>query len=291
MEEERVLVSSRTRYHFHNLLVRGTFARIIAFTIVTTVLCLILGIVLSLVPGPDGSFLTSIWNAALCALDGGTIAGMEANNGQKAVLFIITLFGIVFSSVLVGIVTNGIEERLDAIAHEGSKVLERRQHVLVLGCVSVTPEILRSLAQNYERGRHVEPIVVLEEERDIVEVGKELDFELGEFSKTKTIYRQGCPYSKDDLLLCSIENARAVLVTARSDDEAIKTVLVCATLLFELGREVPLFVVCEKEGAFSRLQYEIEKPIYLINPRPHACARRRNQAEGASLYAGRYCRE
>ena len=189
MEVQRVSIFSRIRYHFHNLLVRGTAARIIAFTIVTVALCLILGLIFSLVPSEDGDLLTSLWNTTLCALDGGTIAGMEANTGQKAVLFIITLFGIVFSSVLVGIVTNGIEERLDAIAHEGSKVLERRQHVLVLGCVSVTPEILRSLAQNYEHGRHVEPIVVLEEERDIVEVGKELDFELGEFSKTKTIYR------------------------------------------------------------------------------------------------------
>ena len=266
MKEERVSVFSRARYHFHNLLVRGTAARVIAFTIVTVTLCLILGFILSLVPSPDGDFLTSIWNATLCALDGGTIAGMEANTGQKAVLFIITIFGIVFSSVLVGIVTTGIEERLDYIAHEGSKVLERRPHVLVLGCTPVTAEILLSLAQSHERGPHVEPIVVLEEKRDIVEVGKELDFKLAAFSKTKAIYRQGCPYSKDDLGLCSIENARAILVTAHSDDEAVKTVLVCATLLKKLGRDVPLFVICEDEDAFALLQWEAGELVYLINP-------------------------
>ena len=266
MKEERVSIFQRVGYHFHNLLVRGTFARIIAFTIVTVSLCLILGFILSLVPSSDGSLLGSLWNATLCALDGGTIAGMEANNGQKAVLFVITIFGIVFSSVLVGIITTGIEERLDDAAHEGSKVLERRPHVLVLGCAPVTAEILRSLAQNNERGRRVEPIVVLEEERDIVEVGKELDFNLGEFSKTKTIYRQGCPYSEDDLRLCSIENARAVLVTVSSDDEAIKTVLVCAALLQKIGREIPLFVVCEKEGVFAFSQREGGELVHLINP-------------------------
>ena len=266
MKEEQVSIVSRARYHFHNLLVRGTFARITAFTIVTVTLCLILGFILSLVPSSDGSLLTSMWNATLCALDGGTIAGMEANTGQKAVLFIITLFGIVFSSVLVGIVTTGIEERLDAIAHEGSKVLERRPHVLVLGCTSVTAEILRSLAQNNENGKHVEPIVVLEEKRDIVEVGKELDFELGEFSKTETIYRQGCPYSTEDLRLCSIERARAILVTEQSDVDAIKTVLVCTDLLQKLGRKIPLFVVCENEDEFTLLQWESGELIYLISP-------------------------
>ncbi len=266
MKEEKVSIITIARYHFHNLLVKGTFARVIAFATVTAALCLILGFILSLVPGPDGNLLASLWKTTLCALDGGTIAGMEANTGQKAVLFIITLFGIVFSSVLVGIITTGIEERLEDIAHEGSKVLERRSHVLVLGCASMTAEILRSLAQNYERGRHVEPIVVLDEEHDIVEVSKKLDFELEEFSKTKTIYRQGCPYSKHDLGLCSIEHARAILITAQSDDEAVKTVLVCTALLQELRREVPLFVVCEQEDVFASLQSELGEPIYLINP-------------------------
>ena len=266
MKEEQISIFSRASYHFHNLLVRGTFARIIAFSIVTVALCLILGFILSLVPSSDGNLLTSIWNATLCALDGGTIAGMEANNGQKAVLFVITLFGIVFTSTLVGIITTGIEEYLEDIAHEGSKVLERRPHVLVLGYAPMTAEILRSLAQNNERGRHVEPIVVLEEARDIVEVGKELDFKLEAFSKTKAIYRQGCPYSEDDLTLCSIENARAILVTARNDDEAVKTVLVCAPLLQKLEREVPLLVVCEEERAFAFAQKEAGELIHLFNP-------------------------
>ncbi|MBQ9003664.1 MAG: hypothetical protein IJ087_17610 [Eggerthellaceae bacterium] len=224
--------------------------------------------------------LTSLWNAMLCALDGGTIAGVEASTGQKAVLFIITIFGIVFTSVLVGIITTGIEEGLDGIAHEGSKVLERRPHVLVLGCMPVTAEILRSLAQHNEQGRYVEPVVVLEEQRDIVEVGKELDFELEAFTKTKTIYRQGCPYSKDDLGLCSIENARAILVTESSDVEAVKTVLVCAALLKELGRDVPLFVVCEKEEAFDLLQEQAGE--LTTSSTPIACSRAPSRRSRAS---------
>lgn len=266
MKEERVSIFSRATYHFHNLLVRGTIARIIAFTIVTVTVCLILGFILSLVPSADGSLLTSLWNATLCVLDGGTIAGIEANTGQKAVLFIITIFGIVFTSVLVGIVTTGIEEHLESIAHEGSKVLERRPHMLVLGTTPVTVEILRSLAQNNERSRRVEPIVILEEQRDIVEVGKYFDFKLGAFSKTRVIYRQGCPYSIDDLGLCSIEHAHTILVTAQNDDEAVKTVLVCAALLQKIGHEIPLFVVCENEDAFAPLQKEIGEMIHLISP-------------------------
>lgn len=266
MKEDKVSIFDRVRYHFHNLLVKGTFARITAFTIVAVLLCLVFGFILSLVPGPDGDLLTSLWNTTLCALDGGTIAGTEANAGQKAVLFIVTIIGIVFTSVLVGIITTGIEERLEDIAHEGSKVLERRPHVLVLGSTPVTVEVLRSLAQNNERGARVEPIVVLDGERDIVEVSKELDFELKTYAKTKTIYRQGCPYNDEDLKLCSIEHARAVLVTLPNDDEAVKTAFVCATLLLELGHDAPLFVICEEEEAFDLLPKEISERIHLVSP-------------------------
>lgn len=266
MKEEKVSVFRRAVYHFHNQLVRGTFARIVAFSIVTVFLCLVLGFVLSLVPSDNGDLFSSVWTATLCALDGGTIAGMEANFGQKIALFIITLFGIVFTSVLVGIITTGIEENLEQIAHEGSKVLERRPHVLVLGCVQVTTEVLRNLAQHNESGRHVEPIVVLEEKRDVVEVGKELDFELKAFPKTNTIYRQGCPYSQDDLSLCSIEHAHTILVTAASDVDAVKTVLVCTAMLKELKRKTPLFVVCEDEDAFTLLPEEDNGHVHLISP-------------------------
>lgn len=266
MKEEKISIFRRAWYHFHNLLVRGTFARIVAFSIVSVMLCLILGFILSLVPSDDGDLLSSIWTATLCALDGGTIAGIEANFGQKVALFFITLFGIVFISVLVGIITTGIEEHLEHVAHEGSKVLERRPHVLVLGCTPITTEILRSLAQHNENGRHVEPIVVLEEKRDIVEVGKELDFELNAFRKTNAIYRQGCPYSQDDLSLCSIENAHAILVTAENDVEAVKTVLVCTASLKELGRKIPMFVVCEDKDVFTLLRGEDDEQIHLISP-------------------------
>ena len=88
MKEERVSIFSYARYHFHNLFVKGTFARVIAFTIVTVVACIILGFVLSLIPCENGGLLTSIWNATLCALDGGTIAGMEVNEGQKVAMIV-----------------------------------------------------------------------------------------------------------------------------------------------------------------------------------------------------------
>lgn len=266
MKENKVSIIDRARYHFHNALVKGTFARISALTIVATLLCLIMGLILSLVPGPDGDLLTSTWNATLCALDGGTVAGMEGSDWQKVVLFVVTIIGIVFSSVLVGIVTTGIDRRLEDMAHEGNKILERRPHVLVLGSTPVTVEVVRSLAQTNELGQAVEPIVLLEGERDIVEVGEELDFELKAFKKTNTIYRQGSPYSEADLSLCSIENARAILVTLPNDVETAKAVLVCTTMLQKLGRETPLFAICEDEEAFDLLPKETVDKIHLISP-------------------------
>ena len=266
MKSEEPSLVSRTRYYFHNMIVKGTQARIVAFTIVTLATCVILGIILSLVPGTEGSLLTSIWNTILCALDGGTIAGMEANTGQKAILFTVTLVGIILTSVLVGIITTGIDEWLDDISHEGSKVLERQEHLLVLGYTSLTPEILHSLAQSNEKGSQTVPIVVLEGEREIVEVSKEIQSRLWGLKKTKTIFRQGYPYSEADLDLCSIEHAHSILVTTQSDEEALKTVLVCSGMLQKLGRPTPIFVICENREEFGLVQVESDVPIYLINP-------------------------
>jgi hypothetical protein len=63
-------------------------------------------------------------------------------------------------------------------------VLERQEHLLVLGYTSLTPEILHSLAQSNKKGNHTEPIVVLEGEREIVEVSKEIQSRLWGLKKT-----------------------------------------------------------------------------------------------------------
>ena len=248
------------------MIVRGTATRITALTVVMAVLVVILGFILSLVPSKDGDLLTSIWNTLLCSLDGGTIAGIESNDGQKVVLLITTLFGIIFSSVLVGVITTGIEANLDEYAHEGSKVLELRPHLLVLGCTPMTGEVLRSIAQKNERGHRLEPVVVLTGSRDVMEVGAELDAVLRDYHKTKTIYRQGCTYGEADLNLCSIESAHTILVTVPSDDEAVKTVLVCTALLKELELDTPVYVVCENKEELSRALGEDDGLIRPINP-------------------------
>jgi hypothetical protein len=73
-----------------------------------TLLCIILaGMLVALIIG-NMSFRGSIWQSFLHAIDPGTIAGDEGNLLYVFFMFLITIFGLLFTGTLIGILIIGI---------------------------------------------------------------------------------------------------------------------------------------------------------------------------------------
>lgn len=234
------------QYHLDNLLMKGILAQLGILVVTVIILIVLLGCAVSLVTGGHQPLYKDIWRSFMHVLDQGTITSSTGSRGEMAVLLVATLIGLAFTSTMIGIVNSGIRDEMEDLSHGRSKVMEPEGHILVLGYSPLTLEIITRFARKFEAGRRKGTVVVLYEHEDIVDVDEEIDREIAEYHKTKIVCRQGCIFDPDDLDMCSVERARAVLIMGDDDQEAIKSVLVCKSILEKNDKEeVPLTVVLD----------------------------------------------
>ena len=124
------------RYRFDNFMSRGTAALIAGLGVLSLVVIFVMGAVISLTGiAPDGSTGLSFWEAAweslMRTLDAGTMGG-DQGWSFRIVMFLVTLGGIFVISTLIGVLTSGIEAKLDELRKGRSRVLESG-HTVILG--------------------------------------------------------------------------------------------------------------------------------------------------------------
>ncbi len=142
----------RIRYALDNLFTRGTVALIGALAVATALLIATVALVVVVSgvgatdasPGPD--LFEMMWRSLLRTLDPGTMGGDTGSPGFLAASLFTTLVGIFITSVLIGILTSGIERRLDGLRRGGQLAAERDHHV-ILGWSSQIFSILDELLE------------------------------------------------------------------------------------------------------------------------------------------------
>ncbi|MGZ9226680.1 MAG: CASTOR/POLLUX-related putative ion channel, partial [Anaerolineales bacterium] len=129
--------TQRLRYQFDNLMSRGTPALIGMLFVLSLLVVLVAGAILSITgfvqEGETGrlSFGEAAWESLMRTLDSGTMGG-DTGTGFRVVMLLVTLGGIFVVSALIGVLNNGIEEQMDRLRKGRSQVLESN-HTLVLG--------------------------------------------------------------------------------------------------------------------------------------------------------------
>src|SRR5690606_9759404 len=121
-----------------NTMSKGPGALILWLAILTAVMIVIttiLVLVFSILPeGEDGSAMgvgETLWQTLMRAMDAGTVAG-DSGWGFRLIMFIVTLGGIFILSTLIGILSSGIDEKLQELRKGRSFVVEKN-HQLILG--------------------------------------------------------------------------------------------------------------------------------------------------------------
>ncbi|HOV14489.1 MAG TPA: hypothetical protein PK771_09420, partial [Spirochaetota bacterium] len=126
--------SEKLKYSFDNLMSKGAFPMIVMLAIVSTLLIFLFsGIVAFLGVAPDeakGNFFEIAWMSLMRTLDSGTMGGDSGTFG--IIMFGVTLVGIFIISALIGIINNGLEEKLDLLRKGRSRVIESG-HTVILG--------------------------------------------------------------------------------------------------------------------------------------------------------------
>jgi len=237
-------LSARLRYSFDNAMARGLSAQIALLTVATFLVIVLatIAVVLTHTTHPGTSFLGMIWISLLHVLDNGNISNESGSGWYVFVMLVVTIAGLTVLAALFGIVTNGINDRMEALRRGRSRVVEQR-HTLILGWSPQIFSILNELVVANENQRRA--CVVILADRDKLEMEEEIRSRVPRRNRTRIVCRSGSPLDLSDLEIVSPQTARAIIVLAPEEDDpdtaVIKSLL--AITHHPHRREAPYHIV------------------------------------------------
>jgi voltage-gated potassium channel Kch len=171
-------------------------------------------------------FAQAVWMSVLRTLDPGTMGGDTGSVMFVLSMFAVTIGGIFIVATLIGIISNGIQGKLDDLRKGRSRVLEDG-HTVILGWSAQIFDIVGEIVTANENKRR-QRIVVLAD-RDKVEMEDEIRSRIPDAKTTRIVCRSGSPIEIADLEIASVSTARAVIILAPEiddpDTEVVKTLL------------------------------------------------------------------
>ena len=228
MERPRPTFRQRFQYGFDNAMARGPIALIGLLFAASFLIVLVAAVIIQLagIGAQDQSLGYRVYHVLLRTLDPGTISSDEGRFLYLAILLAVTFAGIFIVSILIGVVTTGLEGRLERLRKGRSVVLER-DHTLILGWSEEVFRIVRELVIDNANERR--PRIVILADHDKVEMEDAIRERVPDTRNTKVIVRSGSPIDLTDLPLVNPPGARSIIVLGpegeNPDAEVIKIIL------------------------------------------------------------------
>ncbi len=160
--------------------------------------------------GAEG-FARAGWYGLMRAMDAGAVGGDAADWRWPLLLanLGVTLGGIFVLSTLIGILSNGLQGRIEQLRKGRSRVVEAG-HTVILGWTPAVPVLLSELAEAH--ASDTDACVVILADADKVEVEDALREQAEAFGRLRVVVRSGDPTRTADLAIANVEDARAILV-------------------------------------------------------------------------------
>ncbi len=220
----------RFQYWFDNQFSRGPRTLIMWLAVTSLILISLVAVFVSALkisPPGEGplSFGEAFWRSLMRTLDAGTMGGDEGFWFRIA-MFVVTLGGVFVISTLIGILTAGVEAKLENLRKGRSRVLESN-HLILLGWTEQIFTILNELMEANSNLPGAVLVVMGEEEKTTMEDA--IAQRVVQKGKTHIVCRQGNPMELTDLNMVSIDSSRAIIILSPggedADNQVIKTVL------------------------------------------------------------------
>lgn len=249
----KITFADRFRYFFDNTLARGPIAIIGWLFALSVVLILIAALLVSISgaypernDGTPMGFLEVTWLGLMHSMDAGTLGSddFQSNGVFLLAMTLVTFGGIFVFSTFIGVLSNGIQAKLEELRKGRSFVLES-DHTVILGW---SPQIFAILSElliaNESRSRACVAILA---EKDKVEMEDEIRSRLPSTGKTKIVCRTGSPIDMTDLEIVNPNGSRSIILLTdeaeNPDSHVIKTLL--ALINNPRRRDEPYHIVAQ----------------------------------------------
>src|SRR5215208_4183474 len=251
---KKATLPQRLRYAFDRSLSGGTVSMIgwlalgsVAIVLTATAVILLTGLAPEAAEGQEAQALglaEAFWQSLMRSLDSGTLAG-DTGWGYRALMLSVTVGGIFIVSLLISVLSSGLQGKLEELRKGRSFVVEEG-HTLILGWSSRVFLIIRELSIANENQRR--PRVVILADRDKVEMEEEIRAKVGDTKNTRVVCRSGNPIDLVDLEIVNPHAAKSIIILSPegpddADAQVIKMIL--AITNNPSRREEPYHVVAE----------------------------------------------
>ncbi|HAI75036.1 MAG TPA: potassium transporter TrkA [Microscillaceae bacterium] len=249
---KKITYWDRVRYAFDNTMSRGTIA-LILWLGVLSVIIIFLSSMAEIFFGiaPDGgdkentkSVYEAMWVSLMHAIDPGTVTA-DKGWAFRILMLMVTLGGIFIVSTLIGVLSNGIQTKLQELRKGRSFVIEEN-HTLIIGYNSkmftiIQELILANLSQK-------KPRIVILCDRDKVELEDEIKDKVQDTRNTMIICRSGKSYDLTDLEIANPFTSKSIIILANEavDNPDVQTIKTIVALVNNPGRRpAPYHITAE----------------------------------------------
>ena len=220
--------SLRERYHywFDNRMANGSLG-LIRVLLIATVIAVILVAVGLVVFASDvyDSFSGAFWNSIATVINSWMPYYEEGGTGYLIFTSLAAIFGLLLASVLIGIISSAIEDKVNDLKRGNSIVLEKG-HTIILGFTPGEYALINQLILSAADKREC-ILVACDLERE--ETERYIHDNVKVPKNIKLICRTVDIYDPTDLQKCSICNSRSIIISPTNDRDTLKILLSIST--------------------------------------------------------------
>jgi len=247
------------KYWFDNHMSKGSigliqFLVIASLFVVITITCLIL-----LLKWDDESgFWVVFWDNLATIINAWVPYSDDGNVGYVLLSSVAAIIGVLFTSILIGIFSSAIEEKVESLKNGNSKVLEN-DHFLVLGFNAGEYSLLQQLV--LAAGNDPRCIVVAgETERSEMESSIRDNIVLPK--NVRIICRSIDICDAVQLQCCSPETSQAIIIVPQRDDLVVRSILAVASFTEE--KKQPIIAEIRSADSLLPKSYMVDHHVIMI---------------------------
>jgi voltage-gated potassium channel Kch len=216
-------VKERIRYSFDNLMSKGTIYLIGSLAVASVIFIIIFSLIVWAVKlFPEASYPELLWISLMRTFDADFLGDGGSGFLYIILTLVIVLVSIFIISILIGILTAGIEDKIWSLRKGKSKVLEYN-HTVILGWNEMVFTIVEDLVEANRNQRKAS--IVIMGDNDKVDMEDALRERIPDSKNTKIVCRQGNPIDITDLKMVNLKDSRSIIIIEDADTKVIKTIL------------------------------------------------------------------
>lgn len=231
--DKKPLWKAKLIYRIDCIFSKGLSAMILFLGIASISIILIASIIALLFHiAPQNSdslpFFEALWASLMRTLDAGSMAGDDGWAFRILMLFV-TIGGIFITSALIGVMSNGLNSRLENLQRGHSFVVEEN-HTVILGWNEKVYTIIKELCIANQNKK--DSCIVIMGEVDPVSMMESINEKLSSTGNTRIVCRNGSPIDQTSLNRLNLNKAKSIIVISPlSDDPDAEVIKICLAII------------------------------------------------------------